>query len=295
MPTESSLFRRLSLRGKLLAYLGLFCLLIGSLALLANWCLATVGDISARTLKVSVRLADLAGIVAELTLQCRRYEKDIFLSLLDPMALDDSKRNWRHAFDQLQKAIADFAAQAVSEEDQTAAAKWRSDSAAYRQALLAVIDRIDAGKIETPQQADDLMAPSKDSIRDLTMTATNVSRQKMVEVGRVENDLTAIIAFFRTLILIVVGIALVGSCVLGYRLVNDLTAPITALREAARRIEEGQWFARVDLQRSDELGQLADSFNRMMMRVRERAQVTMRRKIQPGELPDDLSGEREGK
>jgi HAMP domain-containing protein len=281
MPTESSPYRRLSLRGKLYLNLGLLCVLIGCLALLANWCMAVMADMTERTLKETVRLADVADHVSEHTLQCRRYEKDIFLNLHDPKAFAEYKRSWREAFAELRKVIGEFRAHAVEPDDVKTAESWMLNSGKYEQAMLGILQQVEAGKLTTGQQANEALTPHKETIRELTASAVEAAHRKMADVVRVENDLAEIVSFFRSLILIVMAVALVVTCVFGYRLVQDLTQPIAALRDAARKIGEGDWYTRVDLRRTDELGELANAFNQMMAKVRERAQVTMQRQPLP--------------
>jgi signal transduction histidine kinase len=74
-------------------------------------------------------------------------------------------------------------------------------------------------------------------------------------------------ALLRTALLLVAFLllAIATSVVLARRLVR----PITSMQEAAARIGEGELDHRLDVPRSDELGLLADEFNRMAARLQE--------------------------
>ncbi len=65
------------------------------------------------------------------------------------------------------------------------------------------------------------------------------------------------------LMLLIVGIAA------AYIVSRRITLPLHTLTEAASTISEGRYFDRVDIRRSDELGELANAFNTMAARVRD--------------------------
>jgi len=60
-------------------------------------------------------------------------------------------------------------------------------------------------------------------------------------------------------------------------LVRQITRPLTALRDASRRIAQGDLAARVPLQSNDELGQVGSAFNRMASALQ--TQETVRRNL----------------
>jgi methyl-accepting chemotaxis protein len=148
--------------------------------------------------------------------------------------------------------------------------------------MQTVLSQVDDETIRTPQQARAALAPYNDSIRDLTELATSTSHRKMASTQKAEQDLAQITSFFKTLILVVTLVAVGGAALWSYRMVTDLTRPIAALQEGARKFAEGDIYARVDLARDDELGQLATAFNQMVARVRQRTQSFIR---QPPPVP----------
>jgi methyl-accepting chemotaxis protein len=276
MPSETTLFRRLSLRGKLFLNLGLVCVLIGALALFANWCMSVVASMSEKTLGGSVVHLDIANSVAEETLQCRRYEKDFFLNLNNAEERGRYRKEWLDAFGRLRKAIEDFRNNAAGPEDQETVRKWTEATARYQTAMQTVLRQVDDGAIQKPEQANEAMSGAKDSIRELTALATDTAHRKLEEVRHAEQDLSQVISLFRMLILGVALAAVLGSAVWSYRTIQDLTRPIAALQDAARKFADGDLYTRVDLRRTDEIGSLADSFNRMVSRIRQRTQAIER-------------------
>jgi methyl-accepting chemotaxis protein len=266
-----SFFRHLSLRMKVYLNLALLCAALGTVSVLANWCIATVANLSEQALKKASRQAALASDVAEFTLECRRYEKDVFLNIRTPALRENYVKDWRNAFAQLTAAVEAFRDEAAAEDDQAAARKWTRLAGQYQEALQGVFRGVNEGTIRTPEQANEALTPFKESIRDLTELGRETSRRKIAEARQAENDLLEATFFFKTLILFVSLAAGIGCLIWCSLLAIDLVRPISALREAARRVRDGDPYTRVDLQRDDELGQLADCFNEMTAQLRERA------------------------
>jgi PAS domain S-box-containing protein len=69
-------------------------------------------------------------------------------------------------------------------------------------------------------------------------------------------------AHTRTTILLCIS-ALVGSIGVGMLTANWITKPILRLNTAAKQIAKGQWDEPIELERADEVGELATSFNQM--------------------------------
>jgi methyl-accepting chemotaxis protein len=264
-------FRHLSLRAKVYLNVALLCTVLGAVAVLSHWCLATTANISEKALRFAGQLAAVAAKVAEWTLQCRRFEKDVFLNIRTEATRAQYEKDWRNAFEQLVAAIAEFRAAATSDEDVRTAKEWAADAEQYRLALEHVFAGVKSGSVQTPEQANAAIAPYKNSIRNLTTSSTEVSDRKMEQARQAERDLVDMTAFFKTLILIVVVSAGIGFLIWAILLALDLLRPIKALCEAARRVGQGDLYPQLDLNRSDELGELATSFNQMTAQLRERA------------------------
>ncbi len=267
-----SFFQRLSLRAKLYLNLGVLWIVLGGVCLFANFSLSIASSQSQETLRTSVRQAELAAQAAEHTLQCRRYEKDVFLNVRDPEVDNHYAEKWRKEFDGLSAVLAEFQTAASGVEDREAAESWKSDATEYHRAMEAVFRGLKDKTIQSPEQANAVLTPFKDPIRKITDSSLETSRLKMSKAHQAQSALTDATGFLKGLILIVTAAAVIGSLIWSYFLAADLMRPINALSAAAVRFGEGDLFARVDLDRGDELGKLADCFNQMTARIRERTE-----------------------
>jgi hypothetical protein len=124
------------------------------------------------------QLRRFANEIVVQTLLCRRYEKDMLLNLNDQAARGDYLIRWEQASSDLERAIQGFSGAAVHAADRAQADKWRIESTSYREAVLETIRAIDTGEITTPEEANTVLVPAKDSIRNLMDTAVITVRDK---------------------------------------------------------------------------------------------------------------------
>ncbi|MDB5021593.1 MAG: domain S-box protein, partial [Pedobacter sp.] len=84
--------------------------------------------------------------------------------------------------------------------------------------------------------------------------------------------------FLKWVIIIGIILVIVGSLG-GWMMSRNITDPLHELTEAASAIAEGNYASMVDINREDELGKLAKSFNIMAIQVRN-AQLDLEKKVQ---------------
>ena len=88
-------------------------------------------------------------------------------------------------------------------------------------------------------------------------------------VKRIHEDLTASLVTTGGILIALLLIVFVSAFLMSFR----LTRPIRELAEASNRVAAGDLNARVAVQRKDELGQLADAFNKMVPALRDRMKI----------------------
>lgn len=223
-----------------------------------------------QTIEVNGRLSQLADQVANYTLLCRRYEKDVFLNISDPLQDAEYMTHWQAAFTRLQTTIAAFEQTAATPDDTTQAAVWRTESQNYQSAVLDVERAIRSGTITTPSAANEALSPAKESIRLLTDTALATAQAKatLAEQSNLELSRTTTSSIYLVvslgLIALIVAVAWSGI------LVTRLLRPIAALQVTSNQLATGDFTARVAVLRNDELGRLATTFNTMAETLQQR-------------------------
>jgi anti-anti-sigma regulatory factor/HAMP domain-containing protein len=259
------------LRAQLRLALGLLvAVLLGSLGL-TSWQILAIRQEARQAIEIDARLSHIANDVALQMLQCRRFEKDFLLNLYDRATRAQHRSQWSTAHQALMASIDTFAAAASSTDDQVQAATWREQSGAYVSAFLAVEQRIDAGELVTPQQANEALAPSRDLAQALTDSSISVAARKAEAVARSNESLIATSTSALTLVVLVAIATLLAAG--GWLLIVParLTQPLAALHAATSALARGDLAARVmGPARHDEVGQIATTFNQMAATVQER-------------------------
>jgi methyl-accepting chemotaxis protein len=252
------------LRMQLMLALGLSALFVVVVAVGALWGLSGLRATAYEAVQVHGQMSYLASQVSIQTLLTRRYEKDFFLNIDKVDVRAEYLEKWNAAHADLSKAINAFGSdEAATADDKQQAENWGAASLLYQAGFADLVQSVSAGKITTPQEANDALTAIKDNIRTLTDTSLATAQSKANAVIQSEqflNQSATNIIWLMTLIAVLGVISAVGwSLLFPARLVR----PITALRVATSRLANGDLTARVDILRNDELGALALAFNQM--------------------------------
>ncbi|WP_197999958.1 putative bifunctional diguanylate cyclase/phosphodiesterase [Gimesia alba] len=124
---------------------------------------------------VDVARQSLSGKVAIDVLQCRRYEKDVFLNLQNPEKLSAYLKKWQTAWNKL-SIDTDFLSRQIANEEELRLQVLLNESVKqYRTHFMSVVAQIDSGEIDSPEQANQAMSPFKDGMRELIMASSRLA------------------------------------------------------------------------------------------------------------------------
>ena len=116
-----------------------------------------------------------ANRVAISALQCRRYEKDVFLNLNDVPTRNDYMDKWRQSWSKMHDGMEHLKASCSLPEEKHGVEEWLAAARRYRQHFREVVDSIGEGKIVGSECANRAIAPFKDDVRTIiTDTASFV-------------------------------------------------------------------------------------------------------------------------
>ena len=263
--------RNLGVSGQIrlaMVVLSLLTLIIGSLGIYA---IDRIEQASAKSISHHENLTRPVAHVVIQTLQCRRYEKDMFLNLEDPEVFSRYLTKWALAVDTLSARLTTYRDNCDLTLQITKAEKWLADLNNYQQVVMTVVGDIQSQKIKTPQEANKAMMPLKNIVRSLIVSSFTAFDQEFALADRVDqrlNKQTAIIqSVLVTMLLIVVAVCLVAMLIIPSRIVG----PIRSLNRAAEKLRDGQMNSRISLDMPDnEVGQLGVVFNQMAAQLQQR-------------------------
>lgn len=262
MAIEASSVSRFGLRTWLTLALGFLSLLVAAIAAVALLGVLSL-RMSARHASSDSEDSRLATEIVLNALLCRRYEKDFFLNAGDLEAQDMPLQKWHEASFALRGAIKAYEAAAKTPEDQQRAQLWRETWSEYTRGFGRVEIAINSGEIKTPQDALRTFEPFQAQIHAMTDTAVQIAQQKTTSAQQTWLDLDSVGINITWLVAIIASLVFVASIAWSLLFPAWLMRPITALHSAAVRLAGGDLAARAGLNRRDELGALAQSFDRM--------------------------------
>jgi methyl-accepting chemotaxis protein len=152
---------------------------------------------------------------------------------------------------------------------------------AYEQGFAAWKQSIDQAIIEATKNTDegnragtDILltkaAPAADALNKSVSDLVSLNSQSAADSSK-RADATYSNAF-RILLMIIIG-SVAAALVVGYYVARSIANPLKAVARAAHGIAAGDLDQRLDLERSDEVGQVVDAFRRSVAYLREMASV----------------------
>jgi signal transduction histidine kinase len=205
------------------------------------------------------------------TLQCRRYEKDMFLNLADRQTFEKYINLWAISVDSLTSAISRYRHHAITTRQIQDSEKWLATAVAYQQQVLLVIKKIQDGQINSPTQANEQLAPHKDIIRSLIDNGNTAFDNEFARSSSSGKELLHQTEQTRDLMMILLlGIVLFSMAVL-IVIPHRLLGPIKQLDKAVCNLRDGDLSSRVDVhQTANEIGRLGLVFNQMAQELQNR-------------------------
>jgi methyl-accepting chemotaxis protein len=260
----------------------LLLLLLCAVAGVGFWSLRSMNAEVSRMLEVEGKLERHFAKIQADTLQLRRYEKDIFLNVDSAEKVAEYREKWTTAHDAMSDELSAIEAVTDDKEAVVAAQRLRGDLMSYRESFRAVLARIEAGEITTPQAANAALASSKDAIRDLIDHA-DADAEHQIDEMEAEKEALQGQAERTGLILLGLGAAaFVFAAVISALLARSITRPVDQVLAVARRVARGDTREEIDVARRDELGDLLGAMREMVLS--QRVMEEMAQKVAAGDL-----------
>jgi rsbT co-antagonist protein RsbR len=250
--------------------MGVLAALLAAVAATALLSLWNVRDNGSRTVEVEGQLNRLANDVVIYTQLCRLYEKEIFLTIGNPMLRDSNVLEWQNAYGNLDMAVNAFGRAAAAPEDRRQAEEWRTQLDRYHSSFSKLTDSIQVGYIFTPEAAIKSFSLYQADVQALTKSAQTIAQAKARRAQRAEVALLEATSSSITLVVTISAVALLAAAAWCLLFPYHLMRPIAALQAATTRLAGGDLAARAGLARADELGVLGRHFDEMAATIQQR-------------------------
>ncbi|MCC6575281.1 MAG: PAS domain S-box protein [Planctomycetes bacterium] len=228
--------------------------------------------------RVQAEIVDLDGRNRALTdiqfhsLQCRRFEKDMFLNHRDAARLAAYEEQWSVQVAAV-KASLDALANAPSDLEYTTAdvLSWNAGVDRYAANVRATLARLRTGGLASAEAANAAMEPSKGDIRKFTDDIYELARHEAVETHAAHSEVLAGAAQFRTLATVGLAIGLSVAGLMCVFLPLRIARRARALQQMADDLGAGNTDTVRTVSGSDELGRVGVRMEAMARALSEKS------------------------
>lgn len=224
-------------------------------------------------------------------LEHRRFEKDVFLNISDPAAMDRYLREFEKSAKGLRETLRRLDKLAtgnsrIPEETGKLVKSLPAVHEAYIEGFNAVVSRIHGDPRMTAQRANELMLPFKQIIYTLEDNIWQIKKigDKMADSIVVTSIRESSRQRLFLSIAVVAGFLL--ALLLGVLVSGWITRPIAQISSAADELRKGNYDVKIDYHSGDELGGMAEAFRQMV--AAQQRKVEMAQKIAAGDLDAPL-------
>jgi len=237
----------------------------------AGWGILDSKKLTAQTLRGAIT-ADLADRVRVAVLECRKYEKDSFLNLNDPVKFDDYCRKWQSSMAGLDARVGSLEALLTADGNagssdgrvRDAIKDIRANATAYEAAATEIVADIRSGAIKTSQGANDAMTRHKDAANILETAVSAMSEARFEELGTNEKAINAIAQRSVTGMAIALAVAMITGTMMTALFVRSITKPLREAASAAGKVAQGDLTLTFTDLSKDEVGRAVEALNTMV-------------------------------
>jgi len=220
-------------------------------------------------LDTDVSLADAAAKCRANVLGLRRSEKDIFLNMANKEKVEEYYKKWTEEGDKVTARIADMEKAANTDEFREEIKQIKENFPLYQAGFKKVLEQVKAGVITRPEDGNAAIIPYKDEIHKMENTAIAIAEQSS---DIMDHEEQIIVSNTHMVIGLVLGISLIAVLIgvtLALIVARSIRRPLEKVVEFTKTVAGGELTETLDLDLQDECGELADSANAMVAKLRE--------------------------
>ncbi|HSN91488.1 MAG TPA: MCP four helix bundle domain-containing protein, partial [Anaeromyxobacteraceae bacterium] len=156
--------------------------LTAAVAASGYWGTGRIGDVTVTIVEGEGQMALLSLDAQTAVLGLRRFEKDYLLNIGNAAKEEEYERKWNGESRALAEALTKLSGLARDDTDKAALATARREMDAYSAGFAAVRTAIRDGRVQTPQDANGLMAAYKEPIRALEESLEGLAHHHLEEM-----------------------------------------------------------------------------------------------------------------
>jgi len=227
-------------------------------------------------------LADNHGVLMENSQRARaninmmrRYEKDLFIHIADPVAVEGYKKKWDTALEHFnnrvaisKKLVADPAYPDTAK-DLATLETIRKQTETYTVGFNKVYDDVKAGKITTTQDGDTAMSQYKEATHQSETMVEDFAKKMDKEMSDMVAEATGGTKKIQFSVMVLSVFAIGLAWLQAFVIVRSITVPLRRLVVVAGAIATGDLTTEVLVTSKDETGQLMAAMKAMTERLRD--------------------------
>lgn len=230
-----------------------------------------------------------------LALQHRRYEKDLFLNIGNKKKQEGYLKKFDNKSVMTVQLIANITAMVKNDPNLgndafQAISKAKSAYTEYKNSFMQLSQMVLSDETMTPQDANKEMLPFKEHIYHFESSVDKLEELALKKVNDVSENVFRSGKRAETLIGAFVIIGFIFSVVLGLIIAVKITGPVLKAVRFAEKMAEGDLRQTIDVNRNDEIGQLARSLNTMSQGMRTMFEDIVESSDTLSSLSTELSG-----
>lgn len=244
----------------------LIMLLISASGLLAvRQADSSLTELVTRGLVFSEHIQDVRAEVGNL----RRYEKDLFLNIQSAEKRKEYFEKWQASVGKVRQRL-ESAAALGDADDATAIQSLGASLATYERGLGQVLGQIDAGALQTPQDANKALEPVKESVRSMEGTTRKLVEKAAAQAVSQQQGVQARLASASMTMWGLSALALLAGAAAGVLIALSIRQPLNRITELAEHLAQSR-----DLTVSmpefgqNEVGRTARALNHLIGTVRD--------------------------
>ncbi|AKJ31034.1 methyl-accepting chemotaxis protein [Caldimonas brevitalea] len=270
------MLRKLSIQTRLMLAFGVIALLVTAMGT-AGWYIARMQNGSFNRFNKHVVGSVMAYDKARVAmLESHALERAILIRASDAAATAEYLKKWDEQQQVADKAIAAFKAVILDPKTLVDANAAESGFAAYRQNARPVLEKIIAGQLASPADADAALKPAVEQLQSGVAALARVDSTVSYYTDVAMTKLNGFLSFITTAAFVLIALSVGLVALLAWRISRSIVQPMNDAARFAEQVGAGDLTATLDVQGQDEatrlqrsLAQMRDALQSMVSRVRD--------------------------